>query len=82
MATIEKTILKVLTNDWQTFPHIWEQVAEKMGVAPHLLEDLVPFYCGVLVEHNKIEAKPVPFEGGNYDIVCRKKQDSQEVPYG
>lgn len=82
MTTIEKTILKVLTNEWQTVPRIVAQVAEKMGVAPNLLEVLVPFYCGVLSEHKKIETKPLPLGSGNYKPVCRKVQDPQEVPYG
>lgn len=78
--TTEKTILTVLTNKWQKVPHIQRQVAEKMGVAPNLLEFLVPLYCGVLTEHNKIETKPVSLEGGGYEPVCRKVQAHQEIP--
>ena len=82
MTTIEKTILKVLTNEWQQLPQLTKQVAEKMGVAPNLLEVLVPFYCGVLSEHNKIETKPLPLGDGTYEPVCRHVQPQQEVPYG
>ena len=81
MTTIEKTILKVLTNEWQKLPELTKQVAEKMGVAPNLLEFLVPLYCGVLSEHNKIETKNIPLGDGNYEPVCRHVQPHQEVPY-
>lgn len=81
MTTIEKMILKVLTNEWQTLPRIQSQVALKMGVDPNRLEVLVPFYCGVLVEHNKIQSKPVPLGDGAYHVVCRNPQPPQEVPY-
>lgn len=81
MTTIEKTILKVLTNRWQTLPQIQRQVALKMGLDPNRLEFLVPLYCGVLVEHEKIESKPVPLGDGCYHVVCRLMQPRQEAPY-
>lgn len=81
MTTIEKVILKVLTNEWQKVPRIQSKVALKMGVDPNSLEILVPFYCGVLTEHKKIETKSIPLEGGGYYPVCRKVQESLEVPY-
>lgn len=81
MTTIEKTILRALTNEWQKLPQITIKVAEKIGVAPNDLEVVIPFYCGVLTEHNKIETKPVPLGDGEYYLACRKKQVKQEVPY-
>ena len=81
MTTIEKTILKVLTNKWQTLPQIQEQVAEKMGESPNSLDTLVPLFCGRLTGEEKIETKPVPVEGGGYYYVCRHVQEPMEVPY-
>ena len=81
MTTIEKTILKVLTNKWQKLPQIQEQVAEKMGDDPNSLEELVPIFCGILAGLGEIEMKSVPLKSGVYYPVFRKKQAKQEVRY-